>query len=495
MNTGQSGGPRIAILGAGSISLGPLIINDLLSRAELDGAVLTLMALHEERLGVVERWAVRAVRQNGLQTVIRATTSRREALSNADYVFALFDGGGFSAFDSDYRIATSYGLDICIGDTMGPTGIMKGLRNIAAFEEVAADYRELCPQAPLLTYVNPMAAVVMAAEALGIRTCVGLCGGIEATRELIAECLELAPQQLETQFAGINHMCWALRIEHRGRDLYPLFRESMGRAEWRAAEPARAEVLQHFGYIPTETSGHLSDMLPWFRRDAEARRRYGTAPGYAGASGIYHRYASYLQKRLAHADYLRFEDGTLVKRSGDYGASIVTALHGGPSIRVYGNVVNRLQLIRNLPSYAVVEVPLQVGETGIHGIDVGALPPQLAALCTTNLPVHQLTVAAALEKDPELVAAAVSLDPLTQAVLDLPRARELTAELLAANAGLIPIELSSGLDPVLPVGADAPAAPRRSSFPSDGPLAALRRFDWRRRANSPGGSRAERGRG
>ncbi len=201
MNTGQSGGPRIAILGAGSISLGPLIINDLLSRAELDGAVLTLMALHEERLGVVERWAVRAVRQNGLQTVIRATTSRREALSNADYVFALFDGGGFSAFDSDYRIATSYGLDICIGDTMGPTGIMKGLRNIAAFEEVAADYRELCPQAPLLTYVNPMAAVVMAAEALGIRTCVGLCGGIEATRELIAECLELAPQQLETQFA------------------------------------------------------------------------------------------------------------------------------------------------------------------------------------------------------------------------------------------------------------------------------------------------------
>ncbi len=492
MESGQSGGPRIAILGAGSISLGPSIINDLLSQTELDGAVLTLMAPHQERLGVVERWALRAVRQNGLQTVIRATTSRREALSNADYVLALFDGGGFSAFDADYRIATSYGLDICIGDAMGPTGIMKGLRNIAVLEDVARDYRELCPEAPLLTYVNPMAPLVMAADSLGIRGCVGLCGGIEATRELIGECLELAPQQLQTHFAGINHMCWALRIEHAGRDLYPLFRERMTRAEWRAAEPARAEVLQHFGYIPTETSGHLSDMLPWFRRDAEARRRYGQAPGYAGASGIYHRYASYLQERLAHADYLRFEDGTLAKRSGDYGATIVTALHRGQSVQVYGNVVNSAQLIGNLPSYAAVEVPLQVGATGIHGIEVGMLPPQLAALCTTNLPVHQLTVAAALQKDPELAAAAVSLDPLTQAVLDLPRARELAAELLVANAGLIPEELSSGLAPLLPVGADAPATPRRSSFPSDGPLAALRRFDRRRRGESPGAA-ADRG--
>ncbi len=481
MTTLESARPRVAILGAASLSLGPAIVNDLLVEPALDGMTLTLMGPHEQRVAVVARWASRAVQRNGLRTVVRATTSCREALGDADLVIALFDAGGFEAFDTDYRIATAYGLDICIGDTTGPTGIMKGLRNIYALEGIAQDYRELCPDAVCLSYVNPMAPLVMAAHRLGIERCVGLCGGVEATHRLIARCLRVEPERLETSFAGINHMCWALRIQEGGHDLYPRFREQMARAEWRAAEPARSEVLQHFGYIPTETSGHLSDMLPWFRRDARTRARYGRAPGYAGASGTYHRYASYLNSRLEGEDYLRFEDGALSPQSRDYGASIVAALHGGATIRAYGNVLNRGKLLEDLPEGACVEVPIAIDQDGVHPRQVGKLPPQLAALCGTNVPVHQLTVAAALGRDPELVAAAIAMDPLTQATLDLPKARELTSELLDANAGLIPDAVRSGLKQVWPVGADVPAPAPRSTLPTEGPFATLRRFDKSRR--------------
>lgn len=472
--------PRIAVLGASSISLGPQIISDLLQEPSLDGAEFFLMAPHRARLGVVERWAERVIEYRKLTSVIRATTHMRTALEGADFVIALFDAGGHDAFEKDFQIASSFGLDICIGDTMGPTSMMKALRNIKTLEQIARDFNELCPDALLLNYVNPMAPVMMAAHEFGIRNAVGLCSGVETTRELIAYCMNEQLDSLDTRFAGINHMNWALRIEQDGFNLYPRFRETMTQPEWRASEPVRSELLQHFGYFPAESSGHLSDMLHWFRKDEVTRTRYGSAPGYAGKSGIYHRYKSYLHKRLDDEDYLRYESDFLFPKSNDYGASIISAICTNESYYAYGNVINN-NLIDNLSPRSCVEIPIAADAKGIRPEKIGALPSQLAALCTSNIIVQELVLDSVIEGDPELAAAAVSLDPATQAVCDLPQSRNLTKSLLKANQKLIPAALARNLSPVYPVGTDVNANNVPVSKDEDKPLKMLRKFDLKRR--------------
>lgn len=476
---------RIAVVGATSLSHGRRVVNDLLSIPALDGFELALMAPLADRLRFTEQYARRIIDRNGLRTRLTATSDLPEALRGARYVVTLFDVGGPDAYRSDYAIAARYGVDVCIGDSLGPTGIMKAARNIGVLREIAAAMARQGGEALLINYVNPMAMLIMAAARLGIGHAVGVCGGVAATRRLIARRLEVEEQRLETLFAGINHMCWALSITSGGVDLYPAFKRVMQTPEMLAAEPARSEVLQQFGYFPTETSGHLSDLLPWFRASGAERKRYCPPSGYAGATGAYLRYAEFVRRRLGSQDHLRYETGELAPRSSDAGAAIIEAIEGGQGCRCYGDVMNTGPLIGNLPEDACVEVPLEV-EAGpapspgrLRPTRVGRLPPQLAALSQTNITVQQLAVEAVLQGDPELLFAAVALDPLVSAVLDLPSARAMTQELLGANAAFLPWFRSLRLPPTKAIDVSVGAA--RAPSEPDELIEFIRAFERKRR--------------
>ncbi len=437
--------PVIAIIGAGSFSHGKRLIDDLLSVDALQASEIRLMAPHMDNLRVVSQYAARVVDFNHFTVRFVSTTDRTEALQNADYVIGLFDVGGFPAFDADYRVACNYGLDLCIGDSSGPTGIMKALRNAAVLRELAADINRLCPNALYLSYTNPMAVTVMAADAFGLRRVVGLCGGAEATRRTIAACLGCKPGELEVDFAGINHMCWALSIRKDGEDLYTQFRRKLAEPAFLTSERVRFEVMQQFGYFVTETSGHLSDFFPWFRRDASLLRRYCSVEGYSGAKGAFHKYARFVQSQIGQLDYLEFEEGKLPRRSDDYSARIIESLETGSSYRFIGNVMNRDQRIPNLPNDCCVEIPVETGAIGLAAPQSDPLPPQLAALAMTNIVSQRLTLDAIMSNDPELVFAAIAVDPLTSATLDLPQMREMTGRLLSANSRFIPEMAGKGL--------------------------------------------------
>jgi alpha-galactosidase len=484
-------GPRVAIIGASSLSHGKRLVDDLLGVRELAGGRIALMGIHLQRLEVVGRYAKRsaAVLQPSLDVLV--TTDLRRALEGAQLVFALFDSGGFAAFDLDWRIALRYRLDICIGDTVGPLGILRALRNGPVMLALAEAMAAICPAALLVNYVNPRAPMVAAAAARGI-DCVGVCGGIEATRAYVAGVLGLDAVDLRTAFAGVNHLAWLLELGGPDGDLYPRFRELMRDPQIRGGEAARFEMLQQFGYFATESSGHISDFFPYFRRSEELRKRYCSGSGYSGASGAYHKLASFAQRRLGDADYLEGEEPTGT-RSPDYGPLIAEAVLGGRSRRFNGNVMNaygaRAAAIPGLPASACVELPLVLEGRRVIVPPAPPLPPALAALCTPSALQAGLVLEALQAEDPELVFAAIALDGPTSAVLDLPAMRSLSAELLASNAAWLPAGLA------LPLRATVDASIFSSSKlvggrGSEDPIISMvKNYERRRREGKAGSAR------
>jgi alpha-galactosidase len=480
------GKPKVAVIGAGSLSHGKRLIDDILSVRELEGGGLALMGMNPRRLDIVGRYAKRAAASLMPSGEVLVTTDRSRALEGADLVFALFDAGGFPAFDLDYRIALKYGLDICIGDTVGPLAAMRALRNGPLMLSLADDMRRLCPEALLVNFVNPMAPMVAAAASRGV-DCVGLCGGIEATRGYVAEILGMEKARLRTVFAGVNHLCWLLEMSGPEGDLYPRFRELMKDPDRRGEEASRFEILQQFGYFVTESSGHVSDFFPWFRRNEELRERYCYGRGYSGARGAYRKLSAFAQRHLGEGDFLEGELPSTARSSG-HGPAILEAVLGGGSARIYGNVMNgtagERPAIPKLPASACVELPLLIEGRRLVVPPAPELPTALAALCSPSVFQHGLVLEAILNEDPELVFAAIAQDPCTAAMLDLPSMRSLAAELLAANAAWFP----AGLSRNLPATVDAGLRPSRCRGEKGDPLLDLVRNYERRLRGKTGGS-------
>ena len=195
--------------------------------------------------------------------------------------------GGVDAFQLDYQIPMKYGVDNCIGDTLGPGGIFRAQRHVPALLEIAAEMRELCPNALLLNYANPMAMCCWALGTVSGLRFVGLCHGVQTTMDLIASYVGAKKEEIDFVAAGINHMAWFLRLEKDGKDLYPLLKANFEKPGYYANEKVRGEVMRHFGYFMTESTGHLSEYLPYFRKSKKALELYCDEPGFGGETGAY----------------------------------------------------------------------------------------------------------------------------------------------------------------------------------------------------------------
>lgn len=461
------------MIGAGSLMFSKTLMADLLATPALAGSEYRLMALTRTRLDKMHAFVQRMITDNGVQATVVSTTDRRAALKGADYVVVMIQSGGVEEFRQDYEIPLKYGVDQCIGDTLGPGGVFRALRHIPALLEIANDMRELCPQALLLNYANPMAMCCWALGRVPGLQFVGLCHGVQTTMDLIASYTGQPKEEIDFLAAGINHMAWFLKLEHRGRDLYPVLKENLEKPGYYVNEKVRAEVMRHFGYFMTESTGHLSEYLPYFRKNQMARDRYCDEPAFGGETGAYYKYCAMLAEKFSKSDPLALESTALRPRSAEYCSHILEARETGKVFRLNGNLRND-GYITNLPPGCCVEVPIYVDRNGLNATVVGNLPSQCAALNMSNVQVQGLVVEASCTGDPELVMNAVAMDPLTAAVLTLREIREMVAELLAAEAKWLPQFNGKKLRSVPTIS--IPKDVHRAEVPVDPALAIANRF-------------------
>ena len=412
---------KIAMIGAGSIGFTRKLFKDVLTVPELADTEFRFMDISEGNLEMVTNLCNKTIAENGLPATIKPTMSQREAIDGADYVISTVRVGGLEAFGHDIEIPLKYGVDQCVADTLGPGGVFYALRTIPVLLDICSDIREVAPDALFLSYSNPMAMNSWAVQRAGGVRYVGLCHGVEGGHALIAKALGLPKEEVDFVCAGINHQTWYIQVTHKGRDLTPFILEAMeGNPEIVEREPCRIDVLRRFGYLSTESNGHLSEYLPWYRKRPDEIERWiyqgtwigGRTAGYLNAcrdrSDEYHRmYPEWIQEPAVKL--------TPEGRSLEHGSYIIEALETGRMYRGHFNVENT-GLITNLPAGCSVELPCYVDGNGISPAWAGPLPLACAVACRVSINVQEMAVQAALTGDRDLVRLAVLHDPLTGAV-------------------------------------------------------------------------------
>jgi alpha-galactosidase len=393
-----------------------------------------------EQLGLTDVWRV------------SASSERRDLLAGADYLINCIEVSGLDCVRFDNEIPARFGVDQCIGDTIGPGGLFKGLRTIPVWLEVLRDCEDLCPGAIVLNYTNPMSMLCLAAARSSPMQVVGLCHSVQGTSEMLAKRVGLPLAEIEWECAGINHLAWFTKLRSLDRDLYPELIEK-ARADLDGSSSAdddiegpdlvRKDVMLHFGAFVTESSGHLSEYLPYYRKNGDTLERY-CAEAFHGGSGFYAKMWPTLRKFTddQREAMLRGETPIVRERSWEYASWIIEAREKNTPHRIHGNVPNCSRgagpAIQNLPHDGIVEVACMVDRNGVQPLRYGRLPTQMAALCASHMYMYELAAQAAMERSIETAIQALMLDPLTAAVCTPAQIRQMAFELFEAEREFLP---------------------------------------------------------
>ncbi len=435
---------KIAFIGAGSIGFTRRLVADLLTVPEFADVTFAFTDINARNLNMVAEICRRDIAANGLKTKIVATTSRRAALKDAKYVFCVVRIGGLEAFKYDIEIPLKYGVDQCVGDTLCAGGLMYAQRGIAAILDFCRDIREVAaPDCLLLNYANPMAMLTWAANKYGGVRCVGLCHGVQHGHFQIAQVLGLKKQDVDIICAGINHQTWYVSVKTGDRDrtgdLLAAFEKH---PEYKKTEKVRIDVLRRFGYYSTESNGHLSEYVPWYRkRPDEIKKWIDMRSWINGETGGYLRVVTE-GRNWFRAEFGRGKRPKPMKyspenRSEEHGSHILEGMETGRVYRGHFNLVNNAT-ITNLPPDAIVEAPGYVDRHGFNTPSVGDLPLGCAAVCNASISVQRLGVEAAVHGDDQLLRQAMLMDPLVGAVCNPPEVWQMVDEFLVTQAEWLP---------------------------------------------------------
>jgi alpha-galactosidase len=423
----------IAIIGAGSVVFTRDLLGDVFSFPELAESQVVLHDIDPERLDTAVAIAEATAREVGVEPTITAQSDRRAALDGADYVIDVIQVGMHDATVRDFEIPESFGLHQTIADTIGVGGIFRGLRTFPVLAGIARDMAELCPDAWLLNYTNPMAMNVSYLHAVAPDLKVlGLCHSVHWTVHDLCELVGVPMDEVSWWSAGVNHQGWVLRWERDGQDLYPLLDAAIA-ADPELRRRVRVDMYQRLGYYPTETSEHSSEYVPWYlHHPSEVERLRLNVGEYVDISAEnlaeYHR----VREQLAGAARLEVRS-----EATEYAPQVIHSLETGTPRVISANVANR-GLITNLPEGFAVEVPTLLDALGAHPVRVGDLPPQCAAVNRSYIGPAELAVRAAVDGDPRLVRAAAMVDPNAAASLTVDQIWELCNALVAAHGDLLP---------------------------------------------------------
>jgi alpha-galactosidase len=423
---------KVAFIGAGSVEFTRNVVTDLCSYPEFRGGLhLALHDISAERLAFAERLASRISAQTGAGATVTATLDRRAALAGARYVINEVQVGGYEATRADFDIPARYGVRQTIADTIGIGGIFRGLRTIPVVVGLAGDMLDVCPDAYLLSYSNPMAMLPWAVyDGTGFTRVFGLCHSVRDTQAFLTGLVAADPERVRFLTAGFNHQAFVLRFEQDGESLYPRL-ASVIEASPELRRRVRVEIFRRFGYFPTESSEHSAEYVPWFMRHDDQVSRFQIFVGdYLARSEENLRELESLRSSLAAGAPLELEP------TDELASLFIHALETGTERELHVNIRNG-GLISSLPDECCVEVPCLVGPGGAKPVHVGALPPQLAALNRTFLNVVELTVRAALEESREHVYQAALLDPNTAATLTTEQIVAMCDDLFLAHRDLL----------------------------------------------------------
>jgi alpha-galactosidase len=414
------------------------LMTDFLSTPGLESGEFRLVDIDAERLGLARDFAEYLIRRVGRDWTVRASVDRTELLPGSTVVISTIEVAGLATVALDYEIPMRYGVDQCIGDTIGPGGLFKALRTIPTFLEILADVERLCPDALVLNHTNPMSMTVLAAHRASSVPVWGMCHSVHYTVENLADYLDVDKREIGFRAAGVNHLAWLVELTRDGEDLYPSLRERGRRPDILAQDPVRFELMYQLGAFPTESSGHVSEYLPYFRTHPDVVARW-VGQEYIGESGFYaHNWPTW---RRENDEMLR---GVLsgarelaLERGGEYPSHIVEAMMSGVPTVVYVTTPNE-GWVDNLLTDNVVEVAAVVDRDGIRPQRFGALPPHLASLVRRHQEFNDLAVTSILHEDREAAVHALMLDPLTSAACELQQIRDLFDEMVAAQRDHLP---------------------------------------------------------
>jgi len=432
---------NVTMMGAGSFFCYS-ILRDVLAIPDSAGGELRLVDVDANRLDLSERMIRKMVEESGAQNwKVRASANRREMLPGTHYIVNAIEVSGTDCVRFDNDIPLEFGVSQNIGDTIGPGGLFKALRTLPVWIDILRDAQELCPHAQVLNYTNPMNMMCLAAERTTNMKVVGLCHSVQGTSRMLARYADLPYEDMKWQCAGINHLAWFTELsDANGKDLYPkLIAMANDRAsEFSKAEPVRTDVMRHFGAFITESSGHLSEYLPYYRKRKDLLEKY-TDTGYRGQESFYAdnwptwRAGQDENRRKLIAGEQPFD----FDRSFEYGSWIIESIEKNAPFVIHGNVPNRGSIV-NLPQDGCVEVACLVDRNGWQPTRFGSLPKNMAALCDWNLRMFDVGADAAIYKSKKLAAQALMLDPLTAAVCCPAEIAEMTDKLFKAEAEFLP---------------------------------------------------------
>ncbi|MDR0553412.1 MAG: alpha-glucosidase/alpha-galactosidase [Treponema sp.] len=434
---------KVCFIGAGSVGFTRQLTKDILMVPELRDSEICLMDIDAHNLDLIYKVLKRDIAANGLDAArLTKTTDRREAIRGAKYIIATARIGGLEAFALDVEIPMKYGVNQCVGDTLCAGGIMYGQRTIPVVLDICKDIKELAePGALFLNYMNPNAMNTWAANTYGGVQTLGLCHGVHGGHRQIAAVLGLPQEEVDIVCAGINHQTWYVQVKHKGVDMRDKLLEGFKKhPRYSKEEKVRIDILEKFGLYSTESNGHLSEYLAWYRkRPGEIEQWIERSSWINGEPGGYLRHCREARanfekeaRELETSNPWKYEH-----RGTEHGSYIIEGLETGRVYRGHFNVING-GIITNLPPDCVVEAPGYVDGNGVSMPVVGDLPLGAAAICNQSVSVQRLAVEAAVHADPLLLKQAMLLDPLTGAVCSPPEVWAMADEMLKAEAQWLP---------------------------------------------------------
>lgn len=425
--------PYVTIIGAGSTVFSRQIMTDILQIEGLDEGCFALVDIDPGRLELAHQLAERLIAQSGKRWSVRASTERRVLLAGSDFIINSIEVAGLANVRHDFDIPMKYGINQCIGDTIGPGGIFKALRTGPAWLDILHDAEQLCPQAWVLNYTNPMSILTLVSYLGSTMRTVGLCHSVQGTSKQLAGYLNVPYEELDWRCAGTNHNAWFTRLSYLGQDMYPRLLELSQIPEIYERDPVRFEIMRYFGAFVTESSGHFSEYVPYFRKRPELIEQYCRA-GYLGETGFYaNNWPTWREENDANIRAMLEDTQALpFTRSHEYGSSIIEAIVMHHPTVIYGNVRNT-GLIDNLQYDGCVEVACLVDQNGVQPCHFGALPEQLAALNRSHMAVHSLMSECLLSRNKEAARYALLLDPLSAAVCSPAEISDLFDEMWEAE--------------------------------------------------------------
>lgn len=453
---------KIAFIGAGSYIFARKLVIDLATFDDLPPIELALMDIDASRLETTEMLVNKVISQQKRQISVTKTLDRRQALDGADFVFAMYEPNGLEARKREVQVCIDHRVPMAIGDTLGPSGVFKGIRTGILALSVARDMEQMCPDALFLNYVNPMAVNCWVVNAMTDVRSVGMCHGLEHTRVLLAGFLEIPADELYLRGWGINHMLWILEMKHNGQDMYPRLREILPSV--REQDPVRFALMDAAGYFVTESSYHSAEYVPYFREwfkplavfDHEDPSFNFGMGGWGGQIiepseppagrveqkiplnwDIYLYEKHWAKNWDKQKQQLLDETSVPIALSEEYGMRIVHSVITDTARTMSLNVANK-GYIPNLPTGATVELPVKVDKDGLHPDTVDPLPEPCASLCRRNIEVHSQIVEAIANEDARAAFNAVLLDPLAGACLDPAGMRSLFNDLVERDREWLP---------------------------------------------------------